>query len=171
MLGRRLAGRHSHQDATLESAPGPAVDVSVVIPCYQEGDGLPSMLEQLGDVFDGMKGTAELVLVDDGSTDATGERAARLAREFRHPTRVVRLVRNFGQHPAVFAGLEHTRGAIVVTMDSDLQYPPHELLRLVAAVSPEWPVASGYRADRRDPWLRRKLTGLMTRWLNRQTKS
>jgi undecaprenyl-phosphate 4-deoxy-4-formamido-L-arabinose transferase len=129
------------------------------------------MLEQLGDVFDGMSGSAELVLVDDGSTDATGERAAQLARDFRHPTRVVRLVRNFGQHPAVFAGLEHARGAIVVTMDSDLQYPPHELLRLVAAVSPEWPVASGYRADRRDPWLRRKLTGLMTRWLNRQTKT
>jgi undecaprenyl-phosphate 4-deoxy-4-formamido-L-arabinose transferase len=147
------------------------VDVSVVIPCYQEGDGLPSMLEQIGTVLDEMPGTAELVLVDDGSADATGDRAVALAREFRHPTRVVRLVRNFGQHPAVFAGLEHTRGAVVVTMDSDLQYPPHEIVRLVAEVSPEWPVVSGYRADRRDPWLRRTLTRVMTRWLNRQTKT
>jgi undecaprenyl-phosphate 4-deoxy-4-formamido-L-arabinose transferase len=147
------------------------VDVSVVIPCYQEGDCLASMLEKLGGALDDVPGTAELVLVDDGSTDATGDRAVALASDFRHPTRVVRLVRNFGQHPAVFAGLEHARGAVVVTMDSDLQYPPHEMLRLVAEVSPDWPVVSGYRADRRDPWLRRRLTGFMTRWLNRQTKT
>lgn len=112
----------------------------------------------------------ELVLVDDsGGVDRTTARATELARAYPHPVTIVRLARNFGQHPAVFAGLAHSRGRLVATLDSDLQYPPEELPKLVAAISDEYPVASGYRAERRDPFLRRMITRGLTRWLNART--
>lgn len=153
------------------SPVGDAPALSVVIPCYRDVAALPQIFEQLAPVLDGVAGGAELVLVDDGSGDGTAERAIELAREFPHPVSVVRLVRNFGQHPAVFAGLEHSRGSVVVTMDSDLQYPPEEIPRLMGELSPEFPVVSGYRAERRDPWPRRAITRVLTHWLNRQTKT
>jgi undecaprenyl-phosphate 4-deoxy-4-formamido-L-arabinose transferase len=69
----------------------------------------------------------------------------------------------------VFAGLAHARGARVVTLDSDLQYPPEEIPKLLAAMSPEYPVVSGYRESRRDPVFRRMVTSVLTRWLNSRT--
>lgn len=146
-----------------------SVDVSIVIPCYRDWHNLPAIFERLGPVLEAIDGHGELVLVDDGSPDLTGSRAIELAREFPHPTTVVRLMRNFGQHPAVFAGFEHCRGRVVVTMDSDLQYPPEEVPRLLAELSSEYPVVSGYRAHRRDPVLRRWLTNALSRWLGRRT--
>lgn len=113
----------------------------------------------------------ELVLVDDGSNDGTSTLATELGRDYPFPTTVVRLVRNFGQHPAVFAGFEHCRGDVVVTMDSDLQYPPEEIPRLVGELSPEFPVVSGARSQRADPWARRVITRTLSRWLSRKTGS
>jgi len=130
-----------------------------------------AIFDGLGPVLDTVEGPAELVLVDDGSPDRTWERAVELARNYRHPVTVVRLLRNFGQHPAVFAGLAHARGRIVVTMDSDLQYPPGEVPKLLAEISESTPVVSGYRQDRQDRWIRRRITRELTRWLNRRTKS
>jgi undecaprenyl-phosphate 4-deoxy-4-formamido-L-arabinose transferase len=83
----------------------------------------------------------------------------------------VRLARNFGQHPAVFAGLQHARGERVATLDSDLQYPPEELPAMLGLVSDEYPVVSGYRADRRDPFARKIITRALTRWLNSRTRT
>jgi undecaprenyl-phosphate 4-deoxy-4-formamido-L-arabinose transferase len=146
-----------------------AVDFSIVIPCYRDAEALPAIFERLGPVMKALPGSAELILVDDGSPDGTGRRAAELASGFDEPVTVVRLARNFGQHAAVFAGFEQSRGRAVVTLDSDLQYPPEQIPELVGALSEEYPVVSGYRADRRDPFVRRMITGLMSRWLGRQT--
>jgi undecaprenyl-phosphate 4-deoxy-4-formamido-L-arabinose transferase len=145
------------------------VAVSIVVPCYRDEDNLEPLLERLGPVMSGLVGASELVLVDDGSPDRTGARAIELARDFAHPVTVVRLARNFGQHPAVFAGLGHARGSVVVTMDSDLQYAPEDIPLLIEALSPEYPVASGYREQRRDPWRRRIITRALSWWLARQT--
>lgn len=147
------------------------IAVSIVIPCYRDEAGLEPLLARLEPVMSGIPGGAELVLVDDGSPDRTGERAIELAASFPHPVTVVRLARNFGQHPAVFAGLAHARGAAVVTMDSDLQYSPEEVPQLLAELSPQSPVVSGYRADRHDPLPRRLITRVLTRWINRRTNS
>lgn len=149
------------------AADGPAV--SIVIPCYRDEDHVAGLVAELEPVLASFEGGGELVLVDDGSPDRTGERALEVARGASQPVTVVRLARNFGQHPAVFAGLAAARGRIVVTADSDLQYPASEIVRLVDAVSVEAPVVSGYRADRRDPITRRAITGLLTRWLGRRT--
>jgi len=115
--------------------------------------------------------STELVLVDDGSRDRTAATATELGRDYPFRTTVVRLARNFGQHPAVFAGFEHSEGDVVVTMDSDLQYPPEEIPRLVRELSPEYPVVSGSRSQRADPWGRRLITRTLSRWLSRRTGS
>lgn len=142
-------------------------DLSLVIPLYRDEDALPAIFARCGDVLDRLGG-GELVLVDDGSRDRTAARAAELGETSGRATTVVRLMRNVGQHAAVFAGLAHARGATVVTLDSDLQYPPEEIPRLLAALSPQHPVVSGYREERRDPLLRRLVTRVLTRWLNRR---
>jgi undecaprenyl-phosphate 4-deoxy-4-formamido-L-arabinose transferase len=144
------------------------VAVSIVIPCYRDEDGMAQIFARLGPVLDEIE-HPELVLVEDGSPDRTGEVAIEMAADYRHPTTVVRLQRNFGQHAAVFAGFEHARGAVVVTMDSDLQYRPEEIPLLLEQLAPEYPVVSGYRADRRDPFPRNLITKGLTWWLARRT--
>jgi undecaprenyl-phosphate 4-deoxy-4-formamido-L-arabinose transferase len=151
--------------------PEPPVALSVVIPCYRDEDGMDAIYERIGALFDSLDGPCELVLVDDGSPDRTYDRAVERAQGWRHQVRIIRLLRNFGQHPAVFAGLAHARGEVVVTMDSDLQYPPEEISKLVDGLSDGTPVVSGYRADRQDRWIRRHITRQLTRWLNRRTKA
>lgn len=143
--------------------------LSLVIPLYRDEAALEQIFARCEPVLEGVEGGGELVLVDDGGFDRTTARALELARTARHPTTVIRLARNFGQHAAVFAGLAHARGAAVATLDSDLQYPPEELPAMLRELSPEYPVVSGYRANRRDPFLRRTITRVLTRWLNRKT--
>ena len=93
----------------------------------------------------------ELLFVDDGSTDGTFAALERL-HDGDPRVHAVRLKRNFGQHPAMHAGIARARGDIVVTMDGDLQNPPEDIPRLVEAVDAGWDVASGRRAVREDTW-------------------
>src|SRR5919202_4933304 len=111
----------------------PAPEVSVVVPIYNEASSLPELhrrtvaaLEELGRPY-------ELIFVDDGSGDGTFAELERL-HEADPRVRVVRFKRNFGQHPAMHAGLARARGDILVTMDGDLQNAPEDISRLVAAV-------------------------------------
>jgi undecaprenyl-phosphate 4-deoxy-4-formamido-L-arabinose transferase len=143
-------------------------EISIVIPLFCDEEALPRIFERLGAVMAGLP-PSELVLVNDGSPDRTGPVAIELARAFPYSATVVSLSRNFGQHPAVFAGFEHARGEVVVTLDSDLQYRPEEIGHLIAELSPDYPVVSGYRAERADPRVRRVLTRLLSHWLSRQT--
>jgi undecaprenyl-phosphate 4-deoxy-4-formamido-L-arabinose transferase len=146
------------------------VGLSIVVPLYRDEDALEPIFRRCKPILDSIPEGGELVLVDDGGgIDRAAARAAELASHYPHPTTIVRLARNFGQHPAVFAGLAHSRGRLVATLDSDLQYPPEELPKLIDAVSPEFPVASGYRAARKDPFVRKWITRGLTRWLNART--
>ena len=111
----------------------------------------------------------ELIVVDDGSTDRTWAILERLhAADPR--VRAVRFKRNFGQHPAMHAGMVRSRGEIVVTMDADLQNAPADLPKLVAAVEAGADVASGRRAGREDSWGRtvpsRLINGMLRRFTN-----
>jgi len=148
-----------------EMRPG----LSLVIPLYRDEAALEQIFARCEPVLEAVEGGGELVLVDDGGLDRTTPRALELARALRHPTTVVRLARNFGQHAAIFAGFAHARGAAVATLDSDLQYQPEEIPALLRELSPQYPVVSGYRANRRDPFPRRAITRLLTRWLNHKT--
>lgn len=145
--------------------------LSLVIPLYRDEDALVAIFERCKPILDDAAGGGELVLVDDGGLDRTTPRAMELAQGYPHRVVLVRLARNFGQHPAVFAGLAHATGDRVVTLDSDLQYPPEEVPKLLDELSDAYPVVSGYRQDRADPFLRRLITRALTRWLNAQTKT
>lgn len=151
-------------------AGAPPVGLSIVVPLYRDEAALEPIFRRCEPIFEEIPDGGELVLVDDGGgVDRTTQRAAELAKDYAYPTTIVRLARNFGQHPAVFAGLAHSRGSLVATLDSDLQYPPEELPKLIDEVSDEFPVVSGYRAERQDPFLRRWITRGLTRWLNART--
>ena len=147
--------------------PAPAPSVSVIVPIFEEEATVDELyrrtvasLEQDGRSF-------ELLFVDDGSRDGTFARIERLhAADPR--VRVVRFKRNYGQHPAMQAGLARARGEILVTMDGDLQNEPEDIPKLVRAVESGADVASGRRQARHDSWGRtlpsRMINGMLRRF-------
>lgn len=136
----------------------PAVDVSVVIPVYNEAENLPELAERVGQALAATGRRFELLLIDDGSTDGSqrilGELAA--AQAWIRP---LLLIRNYGQSTALQAGFDNARGAFVVTLDGDLQNDPVEIPRLLALLDqrPEVDVVSGWRKQRQDRTWSRKL--------------
>jgi glycosyltransferase involved in cell wall biosynthesis len=107
-------------------------------------------------VLDGIGRTAEIVVVDDGSTDRSGALLTALAAE-EPRLRVVRLARNYGQTAALAAGIEHAHGDVLVSIDGDRQNDPADIPRLLEALTDDVDVVNGWRTPRRDPWLTRRL--------------
>jgi glycosyltransferase involved in cell wall biosynthesis len=142
------------------------MDLTIVIPCYNEADCLPGLLETL-DRFvhgfvDGGK-TCEVILVDDGSTDGSADLASAGAAE-RPYLRVLRLRRNFGQTAAMAAGFDHALGDVIVPMDADLQNDPADIPRLLEEIDKGYDVVSGWRRERHDTFLTRRLPSAVANW-------
>ena len=137
----------------------------MVVTLLNEQDSVEELYRRTVSALDGK--AFEVILVDDGSTDATWAAVERL-HDADPRVRGVRFKRNFGQHPAMHAGLARARGAIVVTMDGDLQNEPEDIPKLVAAVEDGADVASGRRVARKDPWGRtlpsRVINGMLRRF-------
>src|SRR5438552_2775971 len=148
-----------------EPEPGP--EISVVVTLYNEAESLGELYRRTVAALEGLDRPFELIVVDDGSTDGTFAELERLHATDRR-VRGVRFKRNFGQHPAMHAGLSRVRGEIIVTMDGDLQNAPEDIPRLVAAVEAGYDVASGRRNARRDSWGRtlpsRLINGMLRRF-------
>ena len=145
----------------------PAPDVSVVVTVFDEEQSVDELYERATAALDALGRPYEIVFVNDGSRDGTFARIEKLhERDAR--VRAVRFKRNFGQHPAMHAGLARARGDVVVTMDGDLQNAPEDIPRLVAAVDEGTDVASGRRNVRRDSWGRtlpsRLINGMLRRF-------
>ena len=144
------------------NAPPPP-DISVVIPVYNEEEGLPFLFERLYPALDALGRSYEVVFVDDGSRDRS---VAELREQFqRRPdvTRVVVLARNAGQHLAILAAFQQSRGRYVITLDADLQNPPEEITRLVAAMDAGADYVGTIRVSRQDVLWRKAAS----RFLNR----
>ena len=136
----------------MNDAP-PRPQLSAVVPAYNEVESLPALVAELSAALEATGRTWEMLLVDDGSRDGTGEAMeAQAAREPR--IRVLRLERNAGQSAALAAGLVRARGEVVITLDADLQNDPADIPLLLAALA-NADVVSGVRERRNDPWLRR----------------
>jgi len=150
---------------TLSTSP----EISVVIPVFNEEEGLPELLSQLQPVLDGL-GSVELLLVNDGSRDRSID-ILREAAERDPRTRVIDFTRNFGQHAAVFAGFAASRGNIVVTLDADLQNPPEEIPRLVAKIREGFDVVGSVRRKRQDDAFRHISSRLVNWFVRRVTGS
>jgi glycosyltransferase involved in cell wall biosynthesis len=146
--------------ATSSTTPVGAPRVSIVIPVLNEERTLEPLYDGIVEAVDGAGLAAEVIFVDDGSTDGTFDILSRLHdRDDR--VRVVSFKRNFGQHPAMHAGIARAHGEIVVTMDGDLQNQPSDLPKLVAAIDAGADVASGRRLERRDAFFLRRLPSRM----------
>jgi glycosyltransferase involved in cell wall biosynthesis len=137
----------------MNDARSEPVEISVVVPAYNEAESLPEFLAELRAALDATGRRAEILLVDDGSSDGT---PALLARERARDARLrpLRLDPRSGQSAAIAAGLARARGAVIVTLDADLQNDPAELPRVLDALK-DADVVSGIRAHRRDTWMRR----------------
>jgi undecaprenyl-phosphate 4-deoxy-4-formamido-L-arabinose transferase len=149
----------------VSDAPSPTI--SVVVTLYDEEATVEELYRRAIAALEEGGRPFELIFVDDGSTDATWTLVERIHdRDDR--VRAVRFKRNFGQHPAMHAGLARARGEILVTMDGDLQNAPEEIPRLVEAVEAGTDVASGRRTARHDAWGRtipsRLINGMLRRF-------
>jgi undecaprenyl-phosphate 4-deoxy-4-formamido-L-arabinose transferase len=144
--------------------------LSVVIPVYNEEPGLPSLFARLYPALDALRIPYEVIFVNDGSRD----RSAALLREQwqRRPdvTCVVLFNANFGQHMAIVAGFERCRGERIVTLDADLQNPPEEIGKLLAAMDAGHDYVGGVRRSREDSWWRRLASRAVNRLRERTTR-
>jgi undecaprenyl-phosphate 4-deoxy-4-formamido-L-arabinose transferase len=151
----------------LSAVADPGPDLSVVVPVFEEEETIAELHRRATASLEGLGRPYELIFVDDGSRDGTWAEIERL-RAADERIRGVRFKRNFGQHPAMHAGLARARGEIVVTMDGDLQNAPEDIPKLVAAVKAGADVASGRRAARHDSWGRtlpsRLINGMLRRF-------
>ena len=141
----------------------PPIAVSVVIPVYNEQDVLQALFDRIYPVLDGLGQRYEIIYVNDGSRDRSAQMLAAQFRLRPDVTRVVLFNGNFGQHMAIMAGFEHVRGQIAVTLDADLQNPPEEIPRLVAAIRAGHDYVGSIRMQRNDTAFRRVASRLMNR--------
>lgn len=138
--------------------------ISVVIPLHNEEAALLPLYDRLTAVLERLGRPYEVIFVDDASTDRSLELLANLV-ETDARLRVVRLRRNFGQTAALSAGFDEARGDIIISMDGDLQHAPEDLPALLEKIDEGYDIASGWRKQRNDHLLLRKLPSRVANWL------
>lgn len=124
--------------------------LSIVIPVHNEQETLEELYRRLTGALDKLGKTYEIILTNDGSTDRSAEILKELHERRPSQIRVIEFNGNFGQHMAIMAGFERVRGEIIITMDADLQNPPEDIHKLVAAMEAGHDVVNTYRQDRQD---------------------
>ena len=132
--------------------------LSIVIPMYREQDNVAPMLARVHEGLAAYAGPWELICVDDGSLDETGKRLISEGAKYGPHVRVIRFARNNGQTTAMQAGIDAARGDVIATLDGDLQNDPADIPRMVAEMyERDLDLLTGYRANRQDAWMSRKL--------------
>jgi len=140
------------------------IKFSIVVPLYNEAANVTSLYVRLTQVMTGLDEPYEIVFVDDGSTDHTLETLYEI-HESDSRVRIIALRRNFGQTPALKAGFDAACGDIIISMDGDLQHDPEEIPAFVAKIEEGYDIVSGWRAERRDTWLTRRLPSRIANWM------
>lgn len=156
------------------SIDGPAsfrigCDVSIVIPMRNEEANVAPLCAELREVFGQTLPNSEVIIINDGSTDGTARELERVAQADPRFT-IIELTRSFGQAAALGAGFRMSRGKVIIPMDGDLQNDPHDIPRLLAKLNepPGYDIVSGWRKDRKDKWLSRRLPSLVANWIVRR---
>ena len=145
----------------------PDIELSLVIPVYNEEENLPELIARTTAACDKLDCTTEIILVDDGSADRSMEMIIEASQKDPRIVGVI-LTSNFGQHAAVTAGLQTSRGKYVVTLDADLQNPPEEIYKLLEKLREGYDVVGSIRENRKDTLFRKvgsKMVNLMVRKL------
>ena len=140
------------------------IKYSIVVPLYNEAANVTALYVRLTQVMEGLDEPYEIVFVDDGSTDHTLKTLYEIY-ESDSRVKIIALRRNFGQTPALKAGFDAARGDIIISMDGDLQHDPEEIPAFVAKIEEGYDIVSGWRAQRRDGWLTRRLPSRIANWM------
>ena len=145
------------------------IDLSVVVPVFNERESLTLLDAEIRRALDNVQRTAEVIYVDDGSRDGSGQLLRQLAADAAttkdHPTRVVTLRRNFGQTAAMSAGFDAAAGQVIIPLDADGQNNPADIPRLLKELDRGYDCVSGWRVARQDRGLTRRLPSQMANWL------
>ncbi len=136
------------------------MDVSVIIPVYNEKENIPLLCQKLHGVMSGLPQDYEIILIDDGSDDGSWEELVQQTGPLSR-FKLVRLRRNFGQTAAMSAGFHEAKGEIVITLDADLQNDPEDIPKLIEHMNNGYDVVSGWRKDRKDKFLSRRLPSML----------
>ena len=144
-------------DAAAENA---APRISIVIPLYNEEESIPRLQEEMGKALTHFGQPAEVIVIDDGSRDRSFALLSEVAAQDPRYT-IIRFRRNFGQTAAFAAGFAQARGEVVITMDADLQNDPMDIPLLMAKIDEGYDIVSGWRKDRQDRFLDRRLPSML----------
>lgn len=143
------------------------VKISVVIPANNEGTNVENLYKKISEVLRRNYKEYEIIIVDDGSTDDTFDILKKLHKSGKK-LKAVRLSRRFGQSPALTAGFEVATGDIIVTLDADLQNDPGDIPKIVGKIEEGYDVVSGWRHDRKDPFLTKIIPSRIFNFLTRR---
>src|ERR1700694_1149561 len=160
---------YDEQDETLSDPsasllPDDSPDISIFLPVFNEEPNLRPLQEKLDRALADLGCSAEILYVDDGSTDGSLEVLREIAAKDSR-VRVIALRRNYGQTPAMAAGIHAARGRVLIPMDADLQNDPADIARLLDKLDEGYDVVSGWRKNRKDPLFTRKIPSMMANWL------
>ncbi len=137
---------------------------SIIIPIYNEQDNINELINRLQDVVSKLDGEAEIIIVNDGSTDKSYEILLSLYNKYNNIV-LISLARNYGQTCALAAGFEIAQGDIIISMDGDLQHDPYEIPLFIEKINEGYDVVSGWRKYRKDDFITRKLPSRIANWL------
>jgi glycosyltransferase involved in cell wall biosynthesis len=151
-------------DREAPAAKPPQLDLSIIIPAYNEEDSVHPLYDGIMAAVPPLGLAFEVILIDDGSTDGTFARCAAIA-ESDPRVRVIKLRRNAGQTPAMVAGIDHAEGRILITMDADLQNDPADIPLLLREIERGHNIVVGWRQKRQDKFLSRKLPSVIANWI------
>ncbi|MBI1896545.1 MAG: glycosyltransferase family 2 protein [Acidobacteria bacterium] len=138
--------------------------LSIVIPIHNEEPAILPLYDRLTRVLESLQRPYEIIFIDDASTDRSFELLANLV-ETDVRLKVIRLRRNFGQTAALAAGFDEAQGSVIISLDGDLQHHPEDIPKLLARIDEGYDIASGWRKDRVDNAITRKIPSRAANWL------
>jgi glycosyltransferase involved in cell wall biosynthesis len=140
------------------------MDISIVVPLFNEEDSVEPLFRGIVDALTSLDREAEVIFVDDGSSDQTFEVARSIATHDRR-LKVIKFRRNFGQTPAMAAGIDYAQGSVIIAMDGDLQNDPRDIPEFLAELDKGFDIVVGWRHNRQDKLVTRKIPSRIANWL------
>jgi len=144
------------------------IQLSIVIPIYNEEENIPSLYKELKDVLQKLEKSFEIIFVDDGSSDTSLMLLNEIQTNDSNVV-VISFRKNFGQTAAMSAGFDHARGDIIITMDGDMQNDPANIEGMIKKIDEGYDVVTGWRFERKDPFLNRRLPSMIANWIISKT--
>jgi glycosyltransferase involved in cell wall biosynthesis len=140
------------------------MDISIIVPLFNEEDSVEPLFKGIADVLTSLDCEAEVIFVDDGSSDQTFDVARGIATHDRR-LKVIKFRRNFGQTPAMAAGIDYAKGSVIIAMDGDLQNDPRDIPEFLAELDKGFDIVVGWRHNRQDKLVTRKIPSRIANWL------